>query len=228
MAREEAREVAAYLNRSGVNAVSLIGSEKASRFDTLRRLILDGNHLVHFAGHGTYDAVDPSKTGWVFKGGVLRAAEIRRMDTPPLVVFANACLSSKNSQRRFSSQPAGAAPPAGTAGEDVLQAPLEPTLSNAEKAFELERRPYGDAGLLPSLADEFFKCGVRNYIGAAWEVNDEGARAFALSFYEDVLDGKKSIGEALLEARLRLAKRKRLGCLWGAYQHYGDPGFTLR
>ncbi len=33
-----------------------------------------------------------------------------------------------------------------------------------------------EAGLLPSLADEFFKLGVRNYIGTAWEVNDVGRR----------------------------------------------------
>ena len=40
-----------------------------------------------------------------------------------------------------------------------------------------------EAGLLPSLADEFFKLGVRNYVGTAWEVNDIGAEVFARVFY---------------------------------------------
>ena len=41
-----------------------------------------------------------------------------------------------------------------------------------------------EAGLLPSLADEFFRLGVRDYVGTAWEVNDIGAELFAEVFYE--------------------------------------------
>jgi len=80
-----------------------------------------------------------------------------------------------------------------------------------------------EAGLLPTLADEFFKLGVRNYVGAAWEVNDVGAELFARIFYETVLDGE-SFGEAVRRGREALWRdRDTYGALWAAYQHYGDP-----
>lgn len=232
-ARAEALEVIKHLDEAGVDVEPLIGSAGASRFDTLRHLLLGKYHIVHYAGHGTYDAIDPSKTGWVFQGGILRAAEIRRMDTPPLLVFANACLSSRNSVRHIGSIAAKTDPQAESdmqteaESDNAAQVTEAYVMSQAERAYELERRPYGDAGLLPSLADEFFKCGVRNYIGAAWEVDDAGALAFALSFYTALLSGKKPIGEALFDARGASAREKSYGCLWGAYQHYGDPGFKL-
>jgi pimeloyl-ACP methyl ester carboxylesterase len=80
-----------------------------------------------------------------------------------------------------------------------------------------------EAGLLPSLADEFFKLGVRNYVGTAWEVNDIGAGLFAETFYKSLLAGKP-VGEAVRAARDEVWRTKRFGALWAAYQHYGDPG----
>ena len=86
-----------------------------------------------------------------------------------------------------------------------------------------------EADLLPSLADEFFHRGVRNYIGTAWEVSDAGAVEFARSLYDALLPSRsgkpgETIGEAVLQARLALhAKWKQFDALWAAYQHYGDP-----
>jgi CHAT domain len=84
-----------------------------------------------------------------------------------------------------------------------------------------------EAALLPSIADEFFKLGVRNYIGTAWEVNDLGAERFATTFYGALLPGPgggKSFGDAIVDARMELWKsRDQFGALWAAYQHYGDP-----
>lgn len=80
-----------------------------------------------------------------------------------------------------------------------------------------------EAALLPSLADEFFRLGVRNYVGTAWEVNDLGAELFATTLFDGLLAGKR-VGEAVLAARHELWMQKGLyGALWGAYQHYGDP-----
>jgi len=80
-----------------------------------------------------------------------------------------------------------------------------------------------EAALLPSLADEFFRLGVRNYVGTAWEVNDLGAELFATTLIDGLLAGKR-VGEAVLAARRILWERDELyGALWGAYQHYGDP-----
>jgi hypothetical protein len=80
-----------------------------------------------------------------------------------------------------------------------------------------------EAGLLPSLADEFFKLGVRNYVGTAWEVNDVGAELFARKFYGSLLEGD-TFGESVRLARKALWQdRDTYGALWAAYQHYGDP-----
>ena len=75
------------------------------------------------------------------------------------------------------------------------------------------------------LADKFFKRGVYDYIGTAWEVRDEPARAFAEAFYETLLSPGSSgtIGEAVQTARQRLYKQTEYGTAWAAYQHYGDP-----
>jgi pimeloyl-ACP methyl ester carboxylesterase len=85
---------------------------------------------------------------------------------------------------------------------------------------DLARR---EAGLLPSLADEFFHLGVRNYIGTSWEVNDIGAVKFAEIFYGKLLgSGRRSctVGEGMLAARKELwARRHSFGKLWAAYQH---------
>jgi hypothetical protein len=88
-----------------------------------------------------------------------------------------------------------------------------------------------DAQLVATLADEFFRRGVRDYIGTAWEVNDEGAILFAESLYEALLGGapgSASIGAAVRRARRALhAKADVFGALWAAYQHYGDPTASL-
>ena len=87
-----------------------------------------------------------------------------------------------------------------------------------------------EADLLPGLADEFFRRGVRNYIGTAWEVSDVGAILFATHFYDKLIPGpglaRVTLGEAVLGARRVLAEKEGFGALWAAYQHYGDP--TLR
>ena len=99
---------------------------------------------------------------------------------------------------------------------------------SARTSFTLDgaRRPdeaKTEAGLLPSLADEFFKLGVRNYVGTAWEVNDIGAELFARVFYTSLLEGE-SFGESVRRAREALwHDRETYGALWAAYQHYGDP-----
>lgn len=100
-----------------------------------------------------------------------------------------------------------------------------------------EAARYGsEADLLPSLADEFFRKGVLNYIGTAWEIDDEGAIEFAKSFYGKFFSrtGQQSepfcnLGDALTSARRQLhARQSRYDALWAAYQHYGDVNFTLQ
>ena len=83
-----------------------------------------------------------------------------------------------------------------------------------------------EAGLLPSLADEFFKLGVRNYVGTAWEVNDVGAELFARVLYTGLLAGTP-FGEAVRSgARDALARprdlRLALGGLPALRRSHGD------
>jgi hypothetical protein len=91
----------------------------------------------------------------------------------------------------------------------------------------------GETDLLPGLADEFFRRGVRDYVGTAWEVNDEGAILFAETFYDGVLPVGRptpadvTYGQAMLNARRVLAAAGVYESLWAAYQHYGDPTASL-
>jgi len=111
----------------------------------------------------------------------------------------------------------------------VANACLSGLLSRVRGSGRAARR---EATLLPGLADEFFRRGVRDYVGTAWEVNDEGAVEFARVFYGALLgDGANppaTIGAAMLRARQALARKQNLyDALWAAYQHYGDPTATI-
>jgi CHAT domain/Lecithin:cholesterol acyltransferase len=89
------------------------------------------------------------------------------------------------------------------------------------------RMRHTDDALLPGLADEFFRRGVRNYVGTAWEISDIGAVMFARTLYGAMLQPPRlSLGEALVRARTLLrSEESAFGALWAAYQHYGDPAF---
>jgi hypothetical protein len=209
-ARLEARKVARMLSDLATGGLDievdlLIGAPNytdrgvppATRLEVVRRLLKGDVDLVHYSGHGDFDADDPSRSGWLFHDGLLTAGEIERVDVAPAVVVANACLSG-----RMSTAMPGAS----------------------------GWRP--EASLLPSLADEFLNRGVRNYIGTAWEIDDEGATEFARAFYGGFLNPNNpeaTIGDALLEARQTVRQWERRYApdlvLWAAYQHYGDPGF---
>ena len=86
--------------------------------------------------------------------------------------------------------------------------------------------PPRGVGFVASLADEFFRRGVSDYIGTAWEVPSVPAKMFAMSFYKALLDQAHpySIGEAVRLARQELYDHQdNFGAVWAAYQHYGDP-----
>ncbi|MFK7845304.1 MAG: CHAT domain-containing protein [Rhodothermales bacterium] len=213
-AEEEALIVSELLVKHDFEVDTFIGSPRdvnnssgypaANRLDVLEKLF-EGNYaIVHYAGHGDYDKNDPSKTGWLFDTGLLTAGEIQRLIDAPTLIFANACLSGRTSM----------ATAAGAGEEDI-------DVQSRQLA-----QPFGEAGLLPSLADEVLKLGVRNYIGTAWEVDDKGAILFAERFYQQFLNGE-SIGDAIFEARKKVSRHAQYGALWAAYQHYGPPDFKL-
>jgi len=72
-----------------------IGFEECDIVKILNLIFNEEFDLIHFAGHGTFDADDPPKSGWVFgENLILSAHEIFRLRRVPRLVFANACFSS--------------------------------------------------------------------------------------------------------------------------------------
>lgn len=226
---EEAAAVAKILISHGVKTELRIGPPSelglgsrpdilaADVYDVLELLQSGEFDIVHFAGHAFFQADFPDRSGWVFKGEVLTASKLEGVEHVPRLVVANACVSAgvSNTQNAnpAAQQPASTAP----------------------------RSPASDAGIVASLADEFFRRGVADYIGTAWEVPEGPAKSFAEQFYKEFFanwSGRRhatasptTLGEAVQRARRALFDRSaefgEHATVWAAYQHYGDPTRTL-
>ena len=178
----------------------LAGTKPATRVEVLSQLMKGDVDLVHYAGHGDFDEKDPQRRGWVFAGRNERG-DIETQHLTARELYG-----------------VGAAPRL-----IVANACLSGLTSQRTAAGRL--RPGGrDLALLPSLADEFFKRGVRHYIGTAWPVSDGGAVVFAEHFYRALLKNDDTVGDAVRAGRIALWERSAsFDELWSAYQHYGDP-----
>jgi hypothetical protein len=84
----------------------------------------------------------------------------------------------------------------------------------------------GRPELAASVAVQLIRLGVRCVIVAGWEVNDEAARTFGETFYEQMLAGA-TFGDATLQARKDAYRAKLNDNTWGAFQCYGDPDYRL-
>jgi hypothetical protein len=207
-AQAEAQEVAALFEQfnhvqsdggNRVEVVALIGPGEATRTNVLSRLMLETFDVLHYAGHCLYDKDNPPASGWIFSGGThISASELSRLDRMPRFVFSNAC----------------------------------------ESGITPERADQRSVGLAPSFAEAFFARGVANFVCTAWPVDDAAARQFALELYGRLLGiasgdhGSRPsdfarMHAAMREARLAIADTTAGYLTWGAYQHYGNPYFTL-
>jgi hypothetical protein len=117
------------------------------------------------------------------------------------------------------------------------------------RPLDPERR---SAGLAASFAEAFFAQGVRNFLCTGWPVGDTAARLFARHLYGQLLGldvsawpetlpddptqwpalarqarGPRPLYEAVRQARLAAAAAPGGLKTWGAYQHYGDPGYRF-
>ncbi|MFT4174668.1 MAG: CHAT domain-containing protein [Rhodocyclaceae bacterium] len=79
-----------------------------------------------------------------------------------------------------------------------------------------------------SLARELIEMGVRCVVAAGWAVDDQAAKVFATTFFDAFVTHNESFGEAVFRARRECYARHPGKNTWGAYQAYGDPGFTLQ
>ena len=103
-ARAEGRRVVEVLKRANgrpntENSLSIdvhqrIGAAECDPVEILALLLSGDFDIVHYAGHGDYNADDPDSTGWVFgRDTMLTARDIFRARKVPRLVFANACFS---------------------------------------------------------------------------------------------------------------------------------------
>jgi CHAT domain-containing protein len=74
-------------------------------------------------------------------------------------------------------------------------------------------------------AQKFVAAGCGAFVGSLWEVRDDSARAFALSFYEALQKGQPLSG-AMATARAAI-ERNVADPTWLAYSVYGDAGATV-
>jgi hypothetical protein len=74
------------------------------------------------------------------------------------------------------------------------------------------------------LANAFLLAGVQHYVGTFWEIPDETGHCFAISFYQNLVQGA-TIGSAIQKARQRLIEKYGEDTIvWAGYMLYGDPG----
>jgi len=83
----------------------------------------------------------------------------------------------------------------------------------------------GGNKLAASVARELIEVGVRCVVVAGWAVNDDSAKLFGQSFYEQVLLRRRPFGDAVFEARRAVWQAHPDDITWGAFQAYGEPGW---
>ena len=77
-----------------------------------------------------------------------------------------------------------------------------------------------------SVGRALLQIGVRAIVVAGWAVDDKAAAAFASTLVDRLLDGC-NFGSAVIHARDAAHDASPTSLTWGAYQCYGDPGFSL-
>jgi CHAT domain-containing protein len=86
----------ARLLRAGGASVELLSGAAATRDATLRAFGSGRHDVLHFAGHGFFDAADPGRSGLVCASGeVLRGTDVTRLGDLPALVFFNACEAAR-------------------------------------------------------------------------------------------------------------------------------------
>ena len=161
-AQQEAYEVFKLFKGKGINTTVLIGAPEdgtnagtfhndevkigeippADYFDVVRLLLTRQYDIVHYCGHAQFAPESPESAGWVFKGGVLTARDLEGMERPPSL-YCSQCLFDC-AVFAIARGGLGTSPP-----------------PQAEKIIP---------GWVATLAEEFFRRGISDYIGTAWEV----------------------------------------------------------
>jgi pimeloyl-ACP methyl ester carboxylesterase len=82
--------------RGGGAEVEALGGDAATRRAMLSSISSGRYDVLHFAGHGFFDAGDPGRSGLVCAGGdVLRGSDLDGLGDLPALVFFNACEAAR-------------------------------------------------------------------------------------------------------------------------------------
>ncbi len=82
--------------RAGGASVEMLSGAAATRDVTLRAFGSGRHDVLHFAGHGFFDADDPGRSGLVCASGeVLSGSDVTRLGDLPALVFFNACEAAR-------------------------------------------------------------------------------------------------------------------------------------
>jgi len=98
-AADEGAALSRMLRADGAE-VELLTGTSATRRALLREFGSGRHDVLHFAGHGFFDASDPGRSGLVCAGGeVLRGADLDGLGNLPALVFFNACEAARVRRR---------------------------------------------------------------------------------------------------------------------------------
>jgi tetratricopeptide (TPR) repeat protein len=200
-ARDEATTVAALLKEQGYEVKTLIG-DKVTPDQICRNLFSRDWEIIHIAAHGVVATELPRPDGVIRKvtGIVLGGG----------VVLGPSALSKL---------------PASPNVAFINCCHLGKIDAAAEEQAQLGAVA-GRPELAASVAVQLIRSGARCVVAAGWAIDDDKAKDFARTFYEQMLAGF-GFGDATLAARHKACTPGADSNTWGAYQCYGDPDYHL-
>jgi len=75
------------------------------------------------------------------------------------------------------------------------------------------------------LAEAFIEAGTKTFVGSIWPIDNKDAANFAVSFYQNLLQERKTIGECILDSKNELFHSKSIYG-WASFLLFGDPNAT--
>jgi hypothetical protein len=213
-ARQEAIDVADVLRAHKIDVDLFVGAPGsdpapdarfATQLDVLAKMHNRDYHIIHYAGHGVFNPINPELSGWLFADGLLTARELIQFSQAPRLVMADACWSAARPDA-----PAEEAPRPGHRGE------LAPVLAD-----EFLRAGTGHViGASWSLPDKEARRFATSFYTALLGSGGEDP----LSVGQAMRRSRKILWDETRKVTSASPERR---CAWAAYQHYGDPGDHL-
>jgi CHAT domain-containing protein len=195
--REAKAVAAAFSGPRGVATGKLVAKMSAPFDDIMLALMSQAYRIVHVAGHG--EAITRDTAGNVSEGGVVLSEGVflGPLEIPRLLAVPELVFVNC----------------CHSAAHDPAQ-----TLTRSRPEL---------VSFAAGVADALIRQGVRCVVAAGWAVDDEPAEAFAVAFYEALLQGQ-TFAQAVHEARKAAFNKDPRSKTWAAYQCYGDPNWVFR